>query len=291
MKIYVGIATKGRPEILAETLKVIQSQERLPDKVVLCPAGKSDLPGEDFRSDKFPIEIVTGPVGSSAQRNAIIAASQNADVLLFLDDDFFMASYFISNLETLFKSQSDVVIATGEVAADGIGGPGFNPEQAKSLLRDIVQTERNQVSETYSGYGCNMAVRMAMVSQQQVRFDEKLPLYAWQEDVDFSRQLSRHGRVVKDRSLNGIHLGHRSGRSPGLRLGYSQVANPIFLFGKGTVSFAFAARLVTRNGLKNILRFPFPEPYVDRRGRLKGNLLALLHLMQGKLDPERILKL
>lgn len=291
MKIYIGIATKGRPEILGQTLEMIEAQVRLPEKVILCPAGESDLPDQLLQTDKFPIEIVSGPVGSSAQRNTIISASQDADVLLFLDDDFFIASYFLSNLENLFAAQPDIVIATGEVAADGIGGPGFSPDQAKLIVRDIVQTEKSKVSETYSGYGCNMAVRMAAVTKHKIRFDEKLPLYAWQEDVDFSRQLSGHGRIVKDTSLNGVHLGHRSGRSPGLRLGYSQVANPIFLFGKGTVSFAFAARLVTRNGLKNMMRFPFPEPYVDRRGRLKGNLLALLHLIQGKLDPETILKL
>ena len=136
-----------------------------------------------------------------------------------------------------------------------------------------------------------MACRLSLVHANDIRFDEKLPLYAWQEDIDFSRQLARFGRIVRDTSLKGVHLGHRTGRSPGLSLGYSQIANPVFLFRKGTLSLRFIVRLMSRNAMKNVFRFPFPEPYVDRRGRLKGNLLALLHLIQGKLDPEVILKL
>ena len=33
----------------------------------------------------------------------------------------------------------------------------------------------------------------------------------------------------------------------------------------------------------NIVRSPWPEPYVDRRGRLRGNLLALRDLMTGRM--------
>jgi hypothetical protein len=34
-----------------------------------------------------------------------------------------------------------------------------------------------------------------------------------------------------------------------------------------------------------------PEPFVDRRGRLRGNLLAVLDLVRGRTTPERILEL
>ena len=144
MKIYIGIATKGRPQVLAETLKVIQSQVRLPDKVLLCPAGESDLPKNVTTEIDLPIEIVSGPVGLCAQRNAILSASQDADLILFIDDDFFMASNFISNCESLFESNPDIAMATGKVSADGISGPGFSPLEAKQILGDIVETEQNE---------------------------------------------------------------------------------------------------------------------------------------------------
>jgi hypothetical protein len=34
-----------------------------------------------------------------------------------------------------------------------------------------------------------------------------------------------------------------------------------------------------------------PEPYVDRFGRLRGNIKALFDLMRGKMTPERVLEL
>jgi hypothetical protein len=41
----------------------------------------------------------------------------------------------------------------------------------------------------------------------------------------------------------------------------------------------------------NALRAARPEPYVDRRGRLVGNALALRDLLIGRMTPERILQL
>ena len=64
MIVNIGIATKGRSSILAETLRVIQSQSRLPDRVIVCPTERNDLP-EDLPSvlgDR--VVVVNGPLGS-----------------------------------------------------------------------------------------------------------------------------------------------------------------------------------------------------------------------------------
>ncbi len=88
-----------------------------------------------------------------------------------------------------------------------------------------------------------------------------------------------------------MHLGTKLGRSPGRRLGYSQVANPIYLFRKGSYSFGRAAPSVGRNLAANADRSLQPESYIDRRGRLRGNGLAFLDLLRGRLALERILDL
>jgi len=46
-----------------------------------------------------------------------------------------------------------------------------------------------------------------------------------------------------------------------------------------------------RNLAANILKSLRPEPYVDRRGRLNGNLYGLSHVLRGRIEPEYILKL
>jgi hypothetical protein len=53
----------------------------------------------------------------------------------------------------------------------------------------------------------------------------------------------------------------------------------------------FAYRLMVRNIAANVVKSVRPEPYVDRKGRLKGNLLAAYHILKGRVDPEYILKL
>jgi hypothetical protein len=49
--------------------------------------------------------------------------------------------------------------------------------------------------------------------------------------------------------------------------------------------------LAARNFLANFVGSIHPEKYVDRRGRLRGNLIGLLHLGTGHLTPEYILRL
>jgi hypothetical protein len=53
----------------------------------------------------------------------------------------------------------------------------------------------------------------------------------------------------------------------------------------------FALRRVAHNLVANTVKSFWPEPHIDRRGRLKGNLQALYHLLRGRIEPEYILKL
>ena len=91
--------------------------------------------------------------------------------------------------------------------------------------------------------------------------------------------------------LRGVHLGVKRGRVSGVRFGYSQIVNPLYLVRKGTGTGRWAANLIARNVLANAALSLRPEPHVDRRGRLKGNLIAAGHLIRGRCDPELMLRL
>ena len=140
-------------------------------------------------------------------------------------------------------------------------------------------------------YGCNMAFRVVAVREHAIRFDENLPYYSWQEDNDFSRRLGRHGAILRLGAARGVHLGHKGGKTSGVRLGYSQVANFVYLMRKGSVPGGVAVRHILRNLAANLLHAARPEPWVDRRGRLRGNILALADLLRGRCDPRRITSL
>jgi len=69
------------------------------------------------------------------------------------------------------------------------------------------------------------------------------------------------------------------------------MVNPAYIVCKGNMSVAYAFQLAARNFLANLVKSIHPEGYIDRRGRLRGNLIGLFHLITGRLTPEYILKL
>jgi hypothetical protein len=81
------------------------------------------------------------------------------------------------------------------------------------------------------------------------------------------------------------------GKTSGLRFGYSQIINPLYVYRKGNMSLAAAGSLILRNVIANSIKSVFPEPYIDRRGRLRGNLTGLAHVLQGRLDPIYVLQI
>lgn len=291
LKIAIGIATAGRREVLSETVKFLARQTRAPDELIICPSNQDGADSE-FLREIFPaVKIVFGETGLPAQRNTIIAGT-SADLLVFFDDDFLPADDYLLEIERLFETRTDVAVATGLVLADGILGPGLTFAEAVDAVGSSRPPASADIEDVYNGYGCNMTIRLDIVRAKGLRFDENLPLYGWLEDVDFSRQLSPFGCIIKSSLLRGVHMGtKRSGRSPGRQLGYSQVANPIYLARKGTMSWRRAINQILRNFAANLLKSRNPELWVDRRGRLNGNILAIREYFSGQLYPTRILLL
>lgn len=287
MRLAVGIASIGRPALLEAIIRELAQQTRPPDRVIVCAPTDADVP----RALPGHIEIIIGPRGLTRQRNAILDRLEDCDVLQFFDDDFLPAPTYLAEVEWGFEAWPDVVMTTGAVVADGIIGPGFGIAEGRHRLAGIAIIAEAPTEPVENGYGCNMAVRLAAVGAEQCRFDERLPLYGWLEDVDFSRQLARQGRIVRLAAARGVHLGIKQGRQSGVRLGYSQIANPIYLSRKGTFPWSRALRQMSRNLAMNLMRSLKPEPYVDRAGRVAGNLKAMRDLLRGRLDPQRILEL
>jgi len=291
MRIIVGIATAGRREVLSDTLAQIVRQERQPEEILICPADGADVDWAYATSLGVAVRHIEAERGLCAQRNAILDAGAGADIVVFFDDDFLPAPSFLGEVERLFSSEPGIVVATGQVLADGIHGPGLGAEEALAILARDVPPAEARLMPVENAYGCNMVLGTAAIRRAGARFDENLPLYGWQEDTDFCRQLAGQGRIVHSTALRGVHRGSKRGRTPGTRLGYSQMANPFYLVRKGTLRPARALRMAGGNLAANVLGSLKPQGLVDRRGRLKGNLIALADLLRGRLHPQRILTL
>ncbi|MBX9589763.1 MAG: glycosyltransferase [Hyphomonadaceae bacterium] len=290
MRLAVIIPTIGRKAVAAQLLRHLEQQTRLPDEVIVSAPDESHV--ERQLSQAFPTSYLLGRKGLCAQRNyALESALGRFDVITFFDDDFVPGDDYLRIVATGFEEHPDWAVIHGKVLRDGVQGPGLDFTEGMAVLRSAGARHSidRHVTNDLAAYGCNMSMRANQIGS--LRFDERLPLYGWQEDFDFTSQLRRHGRIVRLSALVGVHLGVKSGRTSGLRFGYSQISNPIYLVKKRTMPAWFAARLMGRNIAANLVKSVRPEPYIDRRGRLKGNLLAAFHVMQGRIEPEHVLKL
>ena len=289
--IAIAIATTGRPAILTETLREIARQTMRPALVAICPAEDADVDIDAIEAIGLPVAYSHGDKGASAQRNALLRDMPAHDIVLFLDDDFFLAPDYLARLAALFASDPTIMLATGALIADGANGPGFSPAEARDMIERRRMDGKPLIEPVFCGYGCNMAVRWSAIREDGLWFDENLPLYSWAEDVEYSRQVAPYGRIVKSSALTGVHLATKRGRTSGLRFGYSQVANQVYLRRKGVITTKLALIYCGRNVLANLRGLIRSEAYIDRRGRLLGNLYGLFDLARGKSSPLRILDL
>jgi GT2 family glycosyltransferase len=289
-RLVIGIATRNRPGILAETLAFLANQTRQPDQIIVAYPEPADV-GDAI--DKFPhVTFLKTQLGLTRQRNAILDVAEHNDLLLFLDDDFYPDPQYLKITEQVLLKNPEVIATTGRVLAEDVKGPGLTVEQAKSILgrSDGAQCTQ-QLVPTFLAYGCNMCLRLSPIREQRLRFDETLPLYGWYEDWDFSRQMAAFGSVVYVSNACGVHLCTKVGRITGTRMGYAQVANPIYLARKGTFPWSHVLRFIAGPFLKNFVRSLAPESHVDRLGRFYGNLAAFRDLLMGTLSPTQIVDL
>ena len=297
----VVVATRGRPHETKRLLTVLSRQDSLPVYVVVVGTTMNDLPGVD---EKMPYEIslvLSEKAGLTAQRNRGLEELRRAALLerpdrciVFFDDDFRPSNSWLRMASTAFQNDPNLAGITGQVLADGINGDAIGEDEADAILAGEAAPRRHwssgAVSRTVESlYGCNMAVTSAVATA--CRFDEALPLYGWQEDCDFTGQVRRLGQTRIIPECQGVHLGVKSARSSGLRLGYSQIANPIRIYDRKNMTRLRLVRFLSRALVANTIRTLSGRATIDYRGRLNGNMLALVDLMRGRCSPSRILDL
>lgn len=289
--IAVVVASLGRPENLAMLLDRLALQTHLPSQVVMSLESDADAPPPaDF---PFIVDRIFGPRGTCVQRNrGLDMLSPDIRIVVFYDDDFVPSRFAIEGIERFFSAHPDISGASGLVLKDGIKGPGISPTDALTIMNNADATGNSRSTRILKAvdglYGCNMAFQVARIAG--LRFDERLVLYGWFEDLDFGGQVK--GPIVQTDAFIGVHCGEKRGRETnGRRLGYSQVANPVYMVRKGTMKRRQALRAILRRVVMNHIRMFRPEPWIDRRGRMAGNWIAILDALKRQSRPNRILDL
>lgn len=206
VRISVVIATKGRPEALARTLRSMRRCDPLPAEVIVVDGDpeRSARTVVEAAGDGLPIRHVGAEPGLTRQRNRGLDLV-SGDTVAFVDDDVAFEPSVFAKLAGAYADPS-VVGATGKVMED----QGRRFGNARSPARRLLGGRGSEGTMTRFGYprrlqdpdvardvefmpGCLMTARRSVADV--VRFDECLPGYALAEDEDFSYRLSRVGRV------------------------------------------------------------------------------------------------
>ena len=290
--VSVLIATYGRASVLHDTIASLQRQSLKPAEVVVVASDRRHV--LDATTRLAGVTLVLSETGLCVQRNAAIRAVRaGCSLMVFLDDDVELHPSYLEKMHRLFQSDRDLVLATGLVLADGAKTSGIVRPDAERIIRDAGgephDPAADDVSPTWTTYGCNMAVRPSVT--KHVQFDERLPLYAWLEDLDFAASCSRFGKVVRYGCAQIVHLGTKSGRVSERRVGFSQIMNSYYIARKSNLTYR--KMLVSYWGkpfLSNLTMSLLPQRHMDRRERLIGNLKALVLVLQGRCAPEDVLR-
>ena len=300
MQTYVIVATKGRPREVVHLVADLALQTCPPEAVIVVCTDPSDVTGLDIsRYDTGRVAIVTvEKPGLTRQRNAGIAklidtgaiSATGEGLVVFFDDDFRPARDWLEQAAAAFASRPDAVALGGALL---LNETGTSEEHAAALIeKDAIDRQQAPAAPVQGGdglYGCNMAVPGRILVD--TRFDEGLPLYSWLEDADFSIRLKRRGMIVYAPACRGVHLNTVGGRIGGVRFGYSQIANPVYLTRRGSMPAGVTLKLVAQAFTANVYRCLRRRPGVDHPGRLRGNLRAVWDMARRRDAPDRILQL
>jgi len=293
----VILATRGRATECRRLLDSLARQTLPPTRIVVVGADSADIAGLETHCLGPVLSLLLSKrAGLTVQRNVGLEAL--GDELLgddrfvvFFDDDFRPAPDWLATCAAVLRGDPGIIGVTGRVLADGVGGAAITETEAEQFLsgEESPRPHWSAVDaprDVASLYGCNMAFTAGACRSR--RFDERLPLYGWQEDCDFTGQVRRLGRTVVAPECRGVHLGVKAARTSGVRFGYSQIVNPLHIAARRNMSALRAARFVARALAANVVRSCARQGLFDYRGRLAGNLSALADLARGRCDPMRV---
>ncbi|MFH1995924.1 MAG: polysaccharide deacetylase family protein [Candidatus Omnitrophota bacterium] len=270
-KLSVIIATKDRPEQARRLLKNIESQEALPEQVIIADGGTEAV---HFLAAEFPrlrVDYVRSiPPSLTRQRNdGIRAVAREATIVAFFDDDIVLEDGCLKSMMRFWESaDTNTVGAACNITNQRYRHPGVlekiflvDADRSGRILRSGFQSKVCFQDETVRVdwlAGCSMVWRKSVF--EECMFDEWFSGYARYEEVDFSY------RAGKERSLYivaGARIMHLKKDLEDLafsfKLGKMQIVNRMYLVAKNQgLSIALCCwasfGLFLNNAVKGIIR-------------------------------------
>jgi hypothetical protein len=284
----IVIPTRNRIKELTNTLNFLQSNKFFFKKIVIVDSSKLEIKEKikaKIKEYNIQIKIIDSEPSTCIQRNAGFNFIENNKYIMFLDDDnifypdaFYKMQYFLNNNKNfsgvafnqiynekksiLEKFKKNCISNKLGIYSSNIGGFSNSGWQSR-----FINFSNNAIVQWLP----TRAVIYRSEKVRNIRFDEKLGIYGYLEDLDFSLQLKKNGNLMVCSDARYSH--DQSITRPGFEFGKKELRNRYYIVKKHNLkkNLFFLTSL-----FRMILTFKegiFGD--INSFKRLAGNLVAL----------------
>jgi hypothetical protein len=284
----IVIPTRNRIKELTNTLNFLQSNKFFFKKIVIVDSSKLEIKEKikaKIKEYNIQIKIIDSEPSTCIQRNAGFNFIENNEYIMFLDDDnifypdaFYKMQYFLNNNKNfsgvafnqiynekksiLEKFKKNCISNKLGIYSSNIGGFSNSGWQSR-----FINFSNNAIVQWLP----TRAVIYRSEKVRNIRFDEKLGIYGYLEDLDFSLQLKKNGNLMVCSDARYSH--DQSITRPGFEFGKKELRNRYYIVKKHNLkknlfflTSLFRMILTLKEGM-------FGD--INSFKRLAGNLVAL----------------
>lgn len=285
----IVIPTRNRIKELTNTLKFLESNKFFFKKIVIVDSSNLEIKDQikkKVKKYRANIEVVNSEPSTCIQRNVGFNFIKKSKYIMFLDDDnifysdaFYKMQNFLNNnkdfvgvaFNQIYKERKNILdffkknYITNKIGIYSLDNGGFSGSGWQSRFVNFKNDKIVQWLPT-------RAVIYRCSEIKKSRFDKKLGVYGYLEDLDFSLQLKKRGKLMVCSDAKYTH--NHSITRPGFQFGKKELRNRYYIVKKHKLNIGlfflttFLRMLLTfKEGiLGNLNSFK----------RLAGNLVALV---------------
>lgn len=284
----IVIPTRNRVKELTNTLNFLDSNQFFFKKIVIVDSSKLEIKQkikEKIKEYNSNIKIIDSEPSTCIQRNAGFNFIEDNEYIMFLDDDnifypdaFYKMQYFLNNnknfsgvafnqiynekISILEKFKKNYISNKLGIYSSNIGGFSNSGWQSRFI---------NFTNNAIVQWLPTRAVIYRSEKVKKIRFDEKLGIYGYLEDLDFSLELKKKGNLMVCSDARYSH--DQSITRPGFEFGKKELRNRYYIVKKHNLkknlfflTSLFRMVLTLKEGI-------FGD--INSFKRLAGNLVAL----------------
>ena len=243
----IVIPTRNRIKELTNTLNFLESNKFFFKKIVIVDSSNLEIKDQikkKVKKYRANIELVNSEPSTCIQRNVGFNFIKKSKYIMFLDDDnifysdaFYKMQNFLNNnkdfvgvaFNQIYKERKNILDSfkknyiTNKIGIYSLDNGGFSGSGWQSRF---VNFENNKIVQWLP----TRAVIYRSSEIKNSRFDKKLGVYGYLEDLDFSLQLKKRGKLMVCSDAKYTH--NQSITRPGFQFGKKELRNRYYIVKK-----------------------------------------------------------